>query len=123
MLRFTHSIGAGVHITFNEKPDERIRSMLKANGFRWSPSLGEWWRRSVSGAADFLAALDRAVGPRRPDGVCWRCKSPEGYFRPRGAATPVYCDACDAKNGEADTIPDGCSDLDYEDRCREACGL
>jgi hypothetical protein len=117
MLRFTHSIGAGVRITFNEKPDERIRSLLKANGFRWSPTGGHWWRTRVGGAADFLAALDRAVGPRKPDGPCWKCKNPDGYFRPRGAATPVYCEACYA----AEQYPDR-FDMDYEDRCREACG-
>jgi hypothetical protein len=121
VLTFTHSIGLGVRIRFSAKPDGRIRDMLKANGFRWSPSAGEWWRVRVPGAADFLAALDRAVNPRRPDGACWRCQSPEGYFRPRGAATPVYCDACHAALS-APPAPDR-SDLAYEDRCREACGL
>ncbi|HLW66359.1 MAG TPA: hypothetical protein VKS79_13680 [Gemmataceae bacterium] len=121
MLTFTHSIVASeVRIAFNEKPDERIRSMLKANGFRWSPVAGLWWRRRVTGAADFLAALDRAISPRRPDGVCWRCQAPEGFFRPYGAATPVYCDACHAALSapKIDRI-----DLEYEDRCRDACGL
>lgn len=118
MLTFKHSIGPDVRIRFSEKPDERIRAMLKANGYRWSPAAGEWWHHGCRGAADFLAALDRAIGPRKPDGACWRCQAPEGYFRPRGAATPVYCDACHA----ALTAPDR-SDLAYEDRCREACGL
>lgn len=118
MLTFKHSMGPDVRIRFSEKPEERIRAMLKANGYRWSPAAGEWWRRGCRGAADFLAALDRAIGPRRPDGACWACQAPEGYFRPRGAATPVYCDRCHA----ALTPPDR-SDLDYEERCREACGL
>jgi hypothetical protein len=135
-LTFTHSIGAGVRIRFTAKPDSRIRDMLKANGFRWSPAAGDWWRTRVQGAADFLAALDRAMGPRRPDGPCWRCQAPEGYFRPHGAATPVYCDACHSPQPQSmnqassairassaeDREPDR-SDLDYEDRCREACGL
>ncbi len=38
MLTFTHSIGPDVRIRFSDKPDARIRAMLKANGFRWWPS-------------------------------------------------------------------------------------
>jgi len=95
MLTFSHVIDRDrVSVMFTAKPDERIRGMLKANGFRWSPASGFWWRRRESGFADFLAALARAVGPRKPDGACWRCQSPEGYFRRQGPATPVYCDAC-----------------------------
>src|SRR5262249_2581355 len=96
MLTFTYSISGGVRIRFSEKPDAHIRSALKSHGFRWSPSEGLWWRKRVDGAASFLAMLgrevDRANGVRRPDGACWDCQSPEGYFRPQGAATPVYCD-------------------------------
>jgi hypothetical protein len=120
MLTFSHVISSGrVSVKFSAKPDERIRAILKANGFRWSPVDGIWWRRRVEGSADFLAALDRAIGPRRPDGACWRCQSPEGYFRPQGAATPVHCDACH----RALTAQPDRSDLAYEDRCRDACGL
>jgi hypothetical protein len=104
-LTFRHAIEARYFaITFSEKPPEDVRAMLKANGFRWSPA-GMWWRSKAEGAADFLAALDRKIGPRRPDGNCWRCQSPEGYFRPRGAATPVWCDACAAAVAERDTDP------------------
>lgn len=28
---------------------------------------------------------------------CWICKSPDGQFRNLGAATPVWCDTCFAK--------------------------
>jgi len=121
MSAFKYSIGPDTRIFFPDKPSEAIRALLKSAGFRWSPSAACWWRRGVKGAADFLTALDRKVNPRRPDGPCWRCKAPGGFFRPRGAATPVYCDACyEALN--APPAPDR-SDLDYEDRCREACGL
>jgi hypothetical protein len=121
-LTFKSGIGPdGVRVTFSEKPPDAIRSILKANGFRWSPVGGLWWRRAVKGAADFLGALDRAVGPRRPEGACWACGAPEGYFRPHGAATPVYCDACHAKRQEQ---PDPMGvDRAYEDACRDACGL
>ena len=121
MLTFKHSIGPDVRITFSEKPSADVRAMLKANGFRWLPSGGFWWRSRVRGAADFLAALDRKVGPRRPDGACWRCKAPGGYFRPQGAAAPVYCDACHQATQQR---PDPMGvDLAYEDACRDACGL
>jgi hypothetical protein len=132
MLTFSHIIDADrVSVMFNAKPDERIRRMLKANDFRWSPVGGFWWRRRVTGFADFLAALERVIGPRKPDGACWRCQSPDGFFRPHGPATPVYCEACwailrentaKAERGEPVPTADR-SDLDYEDRCRDACGL
>ena len=90
-------------------------------GFRWSPAGGFWWRARVSGAADFLAALHRKIGPRRPDGACWGCQSPDGYFRPQGAAAPVYCDACHkARQPQADPLG---VDRAYEDSCQDAYGL
>ena len=136
MLTFTQVIDRDrVSVMFSAKPDERIRSALKANGFRWSPVGGFWYRRRVAGFADFLAALERMIGPRKPDGACWDCQSPDGFFRPCGAATPVYCDQCHAKRRSGDgplgrrdgayrepARPDR-FDLDYEDRSREACGL
>jgi len=75
----------------------------------------------VKGAADFLAALDRKIGPRRPDGACWGCQAPDGYFRVSGPFAPVYCDARHkARQPQPDPL-----DVDgaYEDACRDACGL
>ena len=131
MLTFTHLIEPRrVSVRFNHKPAERIRAMLKTNGFRWSPAGGFWWRARVEGFADFCAALDRALHPGLPDGACWRCNAPEGFFRPFGASTPVYCDACyqavrDHQQQRGTFPPErpDRSDLEYEDRCREACGL
>ena len=120
MLTFTYSIGPDVQIRFSAKPDERVRTMLKAHGFRWSPQAGLWWRRKVTGAADVIAALDKLIGPRKPDGACWRCQPRDGYFRNHGAATPVHCDRCHA---ELAVPPVDRFDLDHEDRCRDACGL
>ena len=98
MLTFSHVIDRDrVSVMFSAKPDERIRGMLKANGFRWSPAGGFWWRRRVTGFADFLAALERAIGPRKPDGACWNCSEQSGFFRNEGPATPVRCDACQDK--------------------------
>jgi hypothetical protein len=109
-------------LSFDSKPLEAIRDMLKRYGFRWSPAAGRWWRRGCKGAADFCAALDRALNPGRPDGACWHCQSPEGFFRPQGAATPVYCDACWERLNKPQADPMGV-DLAFEDSCREACGL
>ena len=106
--------------------------MMRANGFRYhySESGGFWSRPRVAGFADFLAALDRALNPGKPDGACWRCNAPEGFFRPFGASTPVYCNACfqavRAHQREHGTFPPERPDrfdLEYEDRCRDACGL
>jgi hypothetical protein len=95
VLTFTYDIGPDTRLTFNEKPDAGIRSLLKGAGFRWAPQGGFWWRRGVRGAADFIAALRKRIGPRTPDGACWGCGSAEGYFRNYGAAAPLYCDHCD----------------------------
>jgi hypothetical protein len=121
MSQFKFSIGPGdTRITFRDKPDEAIRALLKAAGYRWLPASGCWWRRGVRGAADFLALLDEKMNPGRPDGACWRCRAPEGFFRPQGAATPDYCDQCH----KALTAPRSDRfDPDDEDRCRQACGL
>lgn len=70
---------------------------------------------------------------------CWICGDAGGKFRPMGAAAPVWCDACHAKQNTSApgyglrhfrpaatsaSAEDGCcSDSAYEDRCREACGL
>ena len=39
-------------------------------------------------------------------GPCWACKSPNGKFRQYGAATPVYCDECEAKSRAGQPIGD-----------------
>jgi hypothetical protein len=132
MIQFTHQFDAqATRITFPAKPSAAVRAMLKGAGFRWSSAGGFWWRRGCKGAADFIAALDRKMNPGRPDGACWRCQSPQGFFRPHGAATPVYCDVCHAtlqenlaKAERGESVPRiDRFDLDCEDRCRAACGL
>ena len=35
---------ARIQLFFPDKPDDATRSLLKANGFRWSPSYGAWQR-------------------------------------------------------------------------------
>jgi hypothetical protein len=128
MLTFTHQIGPGSYfaLTFSEKPCERIRWILKASGFRWSPAAGTWWRSKTSGAADYIADLratiDRAEGIRRPVGACWVCQSPDGFFRNRGAAAPVWCDACAARVEAEEKTEEAAADARYCEHKRQEAG-
>lgn len=131
-MTYTYSIGGDFRITFDSKPDESIRSMLKSCGFRWSPSAGCWWRRKVTGAADFLDALTKRLRPAGlPDGACHRQRK-NGVFcgklanwRSWAACTFLFCDDCwfeycSRRDAEMRADP---VDLAYEDQCRSACGL
>jgi hypothetical protein len=57
-----------IQIFFDEKPDEGIRAELKANGFRWAPSV-EAWQRQLS--ANGLYALKRikSIRPTESEAV------------------------------------------------------
>ena len=62
---------------------------------------------------------------------CWVCKSPDGFFYNRGAASPVWCDPCAARiNAKEKAAADARYrvranrfDMDVEDSMRDACGL
>ena len=58
-------------------------SILRGEQIEWS---------KAAGAAHVKCATP--AEPRKPDGACWKCKSPEGRFRSMGAFTPVWCDDC-----------------------------
>ncbi len=121
-------VGAGIAFRFDHKPAELIRSALKQNGFRWSPSSGYWWRARAGQWADLLAWVrDNLTGKpsRYPAGACWKCGDANGYFRNRGAAAPVWCDKCAAEVEAAEAARSGPDrfDMAYEDSCRDACGL
>lgn len=74
----------------------------------------------------------------KPSAPCWICGNPNGFFRNLGPATPVWCDACFAKES-AKTATVGnvrftrrdnssaedscCGDAAYEDSCAAVCGL
>jgi hypothetical protein len=94
----------GVEISFDAKPSAAIRSALKYQGFRWSPAAQTWSaQRWTSAGVEAIENMERRErGERRPpDGTCWKCKAAPGWFRPFGAATPVYCDACHESAGVA----------------------
>jgi predicted amidophosphoribosyltransferase len=52
-----------LQIFFNAKPDEATRTKLKANGFKWAPSVGAWQRFRGPNAE---GALERAIGVKFP---------------------------------------------------------
>jgi len=102
-MEFTHSIQRGyVEIKFDGKPDDKIRSALKANGFRWSPSALAWWRTKVVGSADFLGWLENKLHPEVNYAPCWKCNDPSGRLRHHDASSPCYCDACELEHIRAD---------------------
>ena len=51
-----------IQFLFNGKPDERTRKLMKANGFRWSPSETAWQRQwtanAVYAARDIIERID-----------------------------------------------------------------
>lgn len=56
-----------LQIMFDSKPDESIRSDLKGNGFRWSPSAGAWQRQlnaNAFRAADYIKAIYPVSGEK-----------------------------------------------------------
>ena len=57
-----------LQIFFDEKPDEETRSVLKSNGFHWSPSAGAWQRQlsdRTIWAADRIQCI-RPVSGEKP---------------------------------------------------------
>lgn len=49
-----------IKIYFNGKPDEEVRSLLKGNGYHWSPKEGVWMRQITDRA---LSNLEHTVKP------------------------------------------------------------
>ena len=57
-----------LQILFDSKPDEEIRTILKSNGFRWSPKAGAWQRQlndNAIRAADYIKSI-WPVGGEKP---------------------------------------------------------
>lgn len=81
------------------------------------------WSR-MSGALCATCAFPESASVRvQQVAPCWKCQAPEGRFRSYGAATPVYCDKCEAEErAKARFVPDF-TDTAYEDACARACGL
>lgn len=56
-----------LQIFFDSKPDEEVRSELKANGFRWSPRAGAWQRQlndNAIWAADHITYIRPTSGEK-----------------------------------------------------------
>jgi hypothetical protein len=86
----------GVCVQFPQRPPPEAIQALKLRGFRWNPAGHYWWKRHAADTPAVLDALRAIFAPvPTPRGPCWICGAP-GTFRNRGAATPVYCDACAA---------------------------
>jgi hypothetical protein len=88
-------------ITGNTYP---VRKQIKALGGVWNKARQGWLVPDHNAAtASALAGQKPAPSePRKPVAPCWECKDPNGFFRPYGAATPVYCDSCHAKRRAAE---------------------
>jgi hypothetical protein len=97
---FTYSTDCGLAtIRFPAKPAPQVLAILKGSGFRWSRD-GYWWRTKISGFAEVLQALRGEVhGPELYK--CWTCDQ-QGPMRRYAARTWVACDACYAKQQEAE---------------------
>jgi len=62
-----------LQLFFDEKPNDDQRSLLKANGFKWAPSVGAWQRQLndnaiyAAGRLSFIKPTDgRAVREHQP---------------------------------------------------------
>lgn len=51
----------GIAFRFSGKPSERIRNALKANGFRWSPGEGHWYRMRAGEWADLACCIRKMI--------------------------------------------------------------
>lgn len=53
-----------LQIIFDERPDEEARSLLKHNGFRWSPRFGAWQRQITTNAVTAAKSVTAALAAR-----------------------------------------------------------
>lgn len=50
-----------LQILFDSKPNERTRSLLKANGFKWAPSQMAWQRQLTVNAERAVRTVAKAI--------------------------------------------------------------
>ena len=50
-----------LQILFDSKPNERTRSLLKANGFKWAPSQMAWQRQLTANAERAVRTVAKAI--------------------------------------------------------------
>ena len=51
-----------IQFIFGGKPDETVRKLMKANGFRWAPSEGAWQRQLTSNAVYAARGIIKQLG-------------------------------------------------------------
>lgn len=61
-----HTEDNRVRIIFDSKPDESTRTLLKSNGFRWSPKAGAWQRQLNSNGLYACKHVIQALGAKQP---------------------------------------------------------
>lgn len=50
-----------LQLVFDGKPDDKVRAILKSNGFRWSPKNGAWQRQLTNNARWSVKQVIRAI--------------------------------------------------------------
>lgn len=91
-----------INITFDEKPEEAARSVLKSNGFHWSPRAQVWTRQLTNNAlwavkhcvVPGLLALDEYSELEQPEAT------PENHSEPEQPATMTLEEFVAAANHE-----------------------
>ena len=81
--------------------------------------MGCWWSGLI-GLADIVAAIDRLMMPRKPDGAAGDA-SPRTGGSAIGGASPVWCDACHAAIVAAEN--DLTASTSISRTAASACGL
>ncbi|MDR1615653.1 MAG: hypothetical protein LBR98_01335 [Syntrophomonadaceae bacterium] len=71
-----------LQLFFDEKPNDYKRALLKANGFKWAPSVGAWQRQLNDNAIYAAGRLDFI---RPSDGSSIREHQPKAPVRDAGA--------------------------------------
>lgn len=73
-----------VQVFFDKKPDEALRATLKANGFKWAPSVGAWQRQRNDAARQ---AVERVIGVKLTPSA--RLEAPHGQGAEAGAPPQI----------------------------------
>lgn len=53
-----------IQLTFEDKPDDATRTLLKSNGFKWAPSMGVWQRQLTANGIYATKAVLRQLSQK-----------------------------------------------------------